>query len=68
MLLLSFDDHVDMTGKTVEIMDDGISTDDGSVVALNENTLIATGVGTAKVRIDGEPCNVTVQKPNSISL
>ena len=54
---LSFDDHVDMTGKSVEIIDAG-----NAVIALDKNYLVATGIGTAKVRVDGKIHEVTVKK------
>ncbi len=70
---LRYDDHVDMTGKTVEIIDAGIPASyqvgygveenavfDTAVVTLQDKTLIATGIGTAKVRIDGEIYEITV--------
>ena len=70
---LRFDDHVDMTGKTVEIVDAGTPTSyqvgygveentvrDTAVVALKGDTLVATGIGTAKVKIDGAIYEITV--------
>ena len=63
---LRFDDHVDISGKTVEIVDDGTPTSyqvgygveenavlDTAVVTLESNTLVATGIGTAVISIDG---------------
>ncbi|MBQ4118544.1 MAG: DUF4886 domain-containing protein, partial [Oscillospiraceae bacterium] len=54
---MQYDDRMDISGKTVEIVDSG-----ESVVAVEENYLRATGVGTAKVRIDGVLYAVTVEK------
>ena len=72
-LPLRYDDHVDMTGKVVEILDAGTPTSyqvgygveenkvlDTAVVTLKGNTLVATGIGTAKVVIDGETYEITV--------
>ena len=71
-LALRYDDHYDVTGKTVEILDAGKPTSykvgygvaegtlDDAVVTLEGNTLIATGIGTALVRIDGQLYEVTV--------
>ena len=63
---LRFDDHVDMSGKAVEIIDAGTPTSyqvgygveenavlDTAVVTLESNTLVATGIGTAVISIDG---------------
>ena len=58
---LCYDDHVDLTGKTVQIVDAGNATQ-GRVITMEGNKLIATGIGTAKVRIDGELYNITVRK------
>ena len=64
-LPLRYDDHYDVTDKTVEIVDAGTPTSykvgygvedgtlDDAVVTLSNSTLIATGIGTAQVRIDG---------------
>ena len=71
---LRYDDRYDVTGKTVEILDAGEPTSylvgygveegtpDAAVVTLEGDTLIATGIGTASVRIDGEVYEVTVKK------
>ena len=76
---LRYDDRYDVTGKTVEILDAGEPTSylvgygveegtpDAAVVTLEGDTLIATGIGTASVRIDGEVYEVTVS-PAPISL
>ena len=58
---LQYDDHVDITGKTVQIIDAGSSAQ-GAVLTLQGEELIATGIGTAKVRIDGTTHTVTVGK------
>ena len=71
-LSLRYDDHYDVTGKVVEIIDAGTPTSykvgygvaegtlDDAVVTLEGNYLVATGIGTAKVRIDGTLYEVTV--------
>ncbi|MBQ2899146.1 MAG: hypothetical protein IJE28_05340, partial [Oscillospiraceae bacterium] len=62
---LRYDDRYDVSGKTVEIVDSGKSvsykvgygiaegTLDDAVITLSGEKIIATGIGTAKVRIDG---------------
>ena len=70
---MKYDDHLDMTGKVVEILDEGVPTSyqvgygveenkvrDTAVVTLKGNTLVATGIGTAMVKIDGETYEITV--------
>ena len=69
---MRYDDHLDMTGKTVEIIDAGTPTSykvgygvaegtlDDAVLTLDGDTLIATGIGTAHVRIDGQLYEITV--------
>ena len=70
---MRYDDHVDMTDKVIEIIDAGTPTSyqvgygveenkvlDTAVVTLNGNTLVATGIGTATVKIDGETYEITV--------
>ena len=57
-LLLRYDDHYDISGKTVEIVEAGENT----VVTVDGNYLVATGIGTAKVRIDGQLYEITVEK------
>ena len=72
-LSLAYDDHYDITGKTVEILDGGKPTSwqvgygveenavpDAAVVELQDNYLVATGIGTARVNIDGIPHQITV--------
>ncbi|MBR4078200.1 MAG: hypothetical protein IKK17_06310, partial [Oscillospiraceae bacterium] len=54
-LSLRYDDRYDVSGKTVEIVD-------GNVVTLKGNTLVVTGIGTAKVSIDGVLHEITVEK------
>lgn len=67
VLRLRYDDHYDVTGMAVQIVDKGTpksyqvgrdvkaGTPDTAVLTLSkdQNTLIATGVGTAEVEIDG---------------
>ena len=73
-LPLRYDDHYDVTDKSVEIIDAGIPTSyqvghgveenkvmDTAVVTLRDNALVATGTGTAKVKIDGILYEVTVE-------
>ena len=70
---LRYDDHLDMSGKTVEIIDAGMPTSyqvgygveenavlDTAVVTLKGDTLVATGIGTATVKVDGETYEITV--------
>ena len=60
--VLRVDDRVDLSGHTVEILDDGSAADGDAVIALDGSALTAADVGTARLRIDGEPCTVTVEK------
>ena len=72
LLPLRYDDHYDVTGKTVELLDAGTpssykvgygvaeGTLDDAVVTLEGNYLVATGIGTAYVRIDGTLYEITV--------
>ncbi len=77
---LRYDDHYDVSGKTVEIVDAGKPTSyqvgygvaentvrDTAVVTLRGDTLIATGIGTAKVRIGDTYYEITVS-PAPLSL
>ena len=70
---LRYDDHMDMTGRTVEILDAGMpisyqvgygveenAVADTAVVTMRGDTLVATGIGTARVKIDGEVHEITV--------
>ena len=70
---LKYDDHIDMTDKVVEIIDAGTPTSyqvgygveenavpDIAVVTMEGDTLVATGIGTATVKIDGETYEITV--------
>ena len=59
---LYYDDHIDVTGKTVEIIDAGVSNDNSSVIELRGNYLVASGIGIAKVKINGEIYGITVNK------
>ena len=67
---LQFDDHVDLSGSTVRIVDAGRDQLSGAaVVTLSGNDLIATGIGMAKVRIDGVLYEITVESaPISLLL
>ncbi|MBQ4547402.1 MAG: hypothetical protein IJA17_09650 [Oscillospiraceae bacterium] len=80
-LSLRYDDRYDVSGKTVEIVDAGKPTSykvgygvaegtlDDAVIALSGEKLIATGIGTAKVRIDGVLYEITVEaSPISLLL
>jgi len=73
-LSLRYDDHYDISGKEVEIVDAGKPTSyrvgygveenkvpDTAVVTVEGNSLVATGIGTARVRIDGQLYEVTVE-------
>ena len=70
---LRYDDRYDVSGKTVEMIDAGTPTSyqvgygveenkvlDTAVVTLKGDTLVATGIGTAVVRIDGVDYEITV--------
>ena len=71
-LSLRYDDHYDISGKSVEIVDAGKPTSyqvgygvaegtlDTAVVTVKGEKLVATGIGTAKVRMDGQLYEVTV--------
>ncbi len=73
-LSLRYDDRMDISGKTVEIVDAGKPTSykvgygvaegtfDDAVITLAGEKLIATGIGTAKVRIDGILYEITAEK------
>ena len=78
---MKYDDRYNVTGKTVEIIDAGTPTSykvgygvaegtlDDAVITLDGNQLIATGIGTAKVKIDGKLYEVTVESaPISLLL
>ena len=72
-LSLRYDDRYDVTGKTVEIINAGTPTSfkvgygvaegtlDDAVITLDGNQLIATGIGTAKVKIDGVLYEIKVE-------
>ncbi len=73
-LTLRYDDRYDVTGKTVEILDAGKPSSwqvgygveenkvpDTAVVTGEGNSLVATGIGTATVRIDGTVYEITVE-------
>ncbi len=71
-LTMLYDDRMNLAGKEVEILDAGIpdsyqvgygvekGTPDEAVLCLKEDTLVATGTGTAKIKVDGEACSVIV--------
>ena len=71
-LSMRYDDHIDLSGKTVRITNAGKPTSfcvgydieegtpDKSVLALEKGILVAVGVGTAQVEVDGVICDVTV--------
>ena len=73
---LYYDDQIDVSGKWTVILDEGEPTSnkidsedekDDAVLTLYKNKLIATGVGNAKVMINGRIYNVTVS-PAPISI
>ena len=55
---LCYDDYVDISGKKVEIVDAGKTP----VISVQDNYLVATGIGDAQVRIDGKLHQITVRK------
>ncbi|MBR5291223.1 MAG: hypothetical protein IKU28_09580, partial [Erysipelotrichaceae bacterium] len=57
-MTMQYDDHLDMTGKTVQILDAGTN----NVVTLEGNYLVATGIGDALVLIDGIKYEIAVEK------
>lgn len=71
-LPMYYDDHLDMSGKEVEIVDAGTpgsfqvgygveeGTPDEAVLCLDGETLVAVGTGSAKINVDGQECVVTV--------
>ena len=72
-MTISYDDHLDMSGKSVEIIDAGTPTSyqvgygveegtkDTAVVTLEDDVLVATGIGTAQVNIDGQLYEMQVE-------
>ena len=79
-ITIKYDDYIDVKGKTVEIIDAGtptsyqvgykideLTTLDKAVITHKGNNLIATGIGTAKVKIDGVEKTITVE-PAKISI
>ena len=71
---LRYDDRIDVSGMTVEVLDAGTPTSyqvgygieenqvrDRAVITLDGDALIATGIGTATVRINGEMTQITVE-------
>ena len=79
MTLKYYDDRMDVSGRSVEILDAGkpISykvgygvedgTRDSAVITLENDTLIATGVGSARLSLDGKEYNISIE-PAPISL
>lgn len=74
VMVMKYDDRLDVTDKTVEIIDAGTPTSyqvgygveentilDSAVVTLDGDTLIATGIGTAKVYMNGQLYEITVE-------
>ena len=63
-LSLSYDDYIDVTNQTVTVIEScalsGNSND--AVVTLNNNYLVATNIGTAKIKINERLYAVTVKK------
>ncbi len=78
-ITIKYDDYINVKGKTVEIIDAGTPTSyqvgykiaantlDKAVITLKGDNLIATGIGTAKVKIDGVEQTITVE-PAKISM
>ena len=78
-IVLKYDDRYDLSGKTVEVIDAGIPTSfqvgfgvpeytlDAAVITIEDDTLIATGTGSAFLKIDGLLHEVIVS-PAPISL
>ena len=78
-ITMLYDDYMDITTKQVEIIDAGTptsfqvgygvaaNTPDTAVVTKRDGYLVATGIGTAKVKIDGVEQTITV-KPAPISV
>ena len=68
-LTLRYDDYYDISGKTVKIIEAGTPTSrkvgadtpDDAVITLDGNHLIATGIGTAQVKIDRTVYDITVE-------
>ena len=68
-LAMRYDDHYDVSGKAINILNAGTPTSckvgtnekDASVVTLVGDNLIATGIGTAQVKIDDTVYNITVE-------
>ena len=64
-ITVQYDDYIDVKGKTVEIINPGTPTSyqvgygiaantlDTAVITQNGDYLVATGIGTATVKIDG---------------
>ena len=74
VIALRYDDRYDVAGKSVEIIDAGTPTSyqvgygveensvlDSAVITLSGDKLIATGIGSAKAKIDGVNYEITVE-------
>lgn len=68
-LSLRYDDRYNVSGKTVNILNAGTPTSykvgtsekDAAIITLDGDDLIATGIGTAQVKIDSTVYNITVE-------
>lgn len=57
-MYMKYDDHMDISAyENVEILDAG-----EAIIALEENYLVATGIGEAKIRLDDQYITVVVEK------
>lgn len=63
-LNLSYDDYIDVTNKTVTVIESYALSNNpnDAVVTLNNNYLIATNIGKAKIKVDDKLYDVTVNK------
>lgn len=78
-MTIRYDDYINISGKTVKIVDAGKPTSyqvgykvadgtpDKAVITKSGDYLVATGIGTAKVSIDGFEWTITVE-PAPISI
>ena len=79
-ITMKYDDYMDVVNKSVEIVDAGVPTSykvgygisantqrDEAVITKKGNYLVATGIGTATVKINGIEYRITVE-PAKISL
>ena len=68
-LTLRYDDRYNVSGKSVNILNAGTPTSykvgttekDAAVITLDGDNLVATGIGTAQVKIDDTVYNITVE-------